>query len=445
MDNPANLGPDPTAARAQAGHLMLGGGTPGPMLVRGKGVRVWDESGKDYLDCTSQSWALYLGHCNPEINACISEQLERLGHVHQGFDTPLRYLFAAKLAELAPEGMNRVSFTVGGGPAIEAAMKLAVRNNPAANQFICLYDAYHGTTLGTMGASWISTAARGHYGGGAFYTQLTRQFIRVPNAYCYRCPLGCKRESCNLACAEVLRETLQRGINGPCAGVIIEPLQASGGQIPMPKDYLTRVREICDEFGVPLIFDEIQTYMRIGEVYAAGYYGVKPDIICLGKGLGAGMPIAAVLFGDHREGFGPEAEELHTFANNQVSQAAGYKLIEIVMRDQLLENTRAQGAWFKEQLQGLQAEFPEIGDIRQVGLHVGIEFVADPESRRPLEDETVAIRKEGMARGVLFGLGGVRRNVLKIKPPLIINRGEAEEVMDKFVGAMTAVLRGQGA
>ncbi|MBI3945995.1 MAG: aminotransferase class III-fold pyridoxal phosphate-dependent enzyme [Armatimonadetes bacterium] len=421
-------------------HLLLGGGTPGPMLVRGKGVRVWDDAGHSYLDCTSQSWALYLGHCHPEINAAISAQLEEMGHIHQGFHTRNRYAFAAKLAQLAPPKLNRVSFTVGGGPAIEAAMKIAVRNNPAASEFISLWDGYHGTTLGTMGASWISTRARGSFSGGSFYTSLTRNFTRVPNPYCYRCPLGQTPGQCKLDCAHVLRKTLERGINGPCAGVIMEPLQASGGQIPFPKAYLQEVRAICDEFKVPLIFDEIQTYMRIGSYYAANYYGVEPDIICLGKALGAGLPIAAIIIADHLRGFGPEVEELHTFANNQVSQAAGLKLIEIIQRDDVLENANTQGAWFAAQLRELQKRYPEIGDIRQVGMHIGVEFVADPETKRPLDDETPKIRQEGIARGALFGLGGVRRNVLKIKPPLIITRREAEEVMAIVADSVAVVL-----
>jgi len=442
MDSGSQLPETAAQAREMAKHLMVGGGTPGPMLVRGKGARVWDAEGKAYLDCTSQSWALYLGHAHPEINECIRKQLESLGHVHQGFDTPTRYAFATRLANLAPEGLNRVSFTVGGGPAIEAAMKLSVRSRPQAGQFICLWDAYHGSTLGTMGASWISTQARGSFAGGALYTQLTRPFVRVPNPYCYRCPLGLEKASCGLACAGVLEKTLERGVNGPCGGVILEPIQASGGQIPLPGEYLHRAREICDRFEVPLIFDEIQTYLRIGDVYAANYYGVTPDIICLGKALGAGMPIAAVIVGDHMEGFGPEAEELHTFANNQVAQAAGLKLLEIVERDNLLDNANAQGAWIASELARLQGRFPEIGDIRQVGLHIGVEFVADPESKRTLEQETVAIRKEAMSRGVIFGLGGVRRNVLKVKPPLIVTRAEAEEVMAVLGETLEAVLRG---
>lgn len=432
--------PSATEIEAMRSHVMIGGGTPGPLLVRGQGARVWDVEGKSYLDCTSQSWAMYLGHNHPEINQAIADQAGQLMRVQQSFETLPRLRFAAKLAALAPPKLNRVSFTVGGGLAVEAAMKIAVRNRPRAHDFICLWDAYHGSTLGTMGASWISTRARGDFAGGALYTNLTRPFVRVPNPYCYRCPLDRSREECGLACAEMLQKALERGVNGPCAGVILEPLQASGGQIPLPVEYLQRVREICDEFGVPLIFDEIQTYLRIGTVFAADYYGVAPDILCLGKGLGAGLPIAAILISDDLEGFGPDAEELHTFASHQLSQVAGLKLLEIVERDHLLDNVKAQGQWLAEQLRNLQKRYPEIGDIRQVGLHIGVEFVADPASKEPLNREVPMIRREAMARGVLFGLAGVRPNVLKIKPPLVVTRDECEEAISVLEEAVAAVL-----
>ena len=215
--------------------LMLGGGTrPAPTLVKGKGCWVEDLEGKQYLDCTSQSWALYLGHANEEINRIVFEHSQNLTHVHQGFDTLPRFAFAKKLTELAPEGLNRVSVTVGGGPAGEASMKIAIKNREGAGEFICLYDSYHGTTLGVLGASWVSTLASGKFIGGARFNRLTKQFIRVPNPYCYRCPLDLEPDSCSMMCLKVLRLTIEKGINGPLAGIIVEPLQASAGQIILP-------------------------------------------------------------------------------------------------------------------------------------------------------------------------------------------------------------------
>ena len=265
---------------------MIGGGTPGPVLVKGKGVRIEDIDGNKYIDCTSQSWAMYLGFANEEVNTTLYEHMQHFTHVHQGFHTPPRLYLANKLIELAPKGFDKVSFTVGGGPAIEAAMKIGLRNVEDSKSMICLWDGYHGSVLSAASMSWIGTRSAGDFTGQKNYVSKLAPEVRVPNPYCYRCFFKEQPEKCGLQCAEFLRETIIRGVNGRPAGFVLEPIQASAGQIPAPKRYLQRVREICDEFGVPLIFDEIQTYCRIGEWFAATYYDVKPDIIVLGKGLG---------------------------------------------------------------------------------------------------------------------------------------------------------------
>ncbi len=423
-------------------YLMLGGGTrPAPMLLRGRGCWVEDVDGREYLDCTSQSWALYLGHANQEINRIVYEHSQNLTHVHQGFDTPSRFALARKLAQLAPAALNRVSFTVGGGAAVEAAMKIALKNREGAQEFMCLYDSYHGTTLGVMGASWVSTLAGGEFIGGARFNRLTRQFIRVPNPYCYRCPLGLREDRCSLACMKVLEATVEKGTNGPVAGIIVEPIQASGGQVILPREYLKRLREVCDRYGIPLIYDEIQTFARIGTFFAAEYFGVDPDIIVLGKGLGAGFPIGAVIVSDRLEGFSPDSEELHTFANNTVSQVAALKLIQL-LEGGVLQNCNAMGRYLAEGLARIQRDFPVMGDVRQAGLHIGVELVADPQTREPAPELVTALRKRGMENGILFGVGAVKKNVVKIKPPLIISKAEADTVLERFRRSLEEALRG---
>ncbi len=424
-----------------AKYLMLGGGTRGgPVLKRGKGCWVEDIDGKKYIDCTSQSWALYLGYANDEINKIVHEHSQNLTHVHQGFDTLPRFALAKKLADIAPIGLNRVSFTVGGGPAVEAAMKIALKNREGAQEFICLYDSYHGVTLGTMGASWVSTMGSGKFIGGSRFTRLTKQFIRVPNPYCYRCPLELDSQSCEMLCLKVLRKTVEKGVNGPTAAIMLEPLQASGGQIIFPKGYLEGVRSLCDEFGIVLIYDEIQTFARIGCFFADGYYGVKPDIIALGKGLGAGFPIGAIIISDALKGFDPDSEELHTFANNSVSQVAALKLIDMLEKG-VLENCRKIGDYLGTELRKMQKVFPEMGDVRQVGLHIGIELVRDPVTKEPATDLLAGVRKAGFDNGIIFGVGGMAKNVLKIKPSLIINSEEASEVLDRLRKSLESALK----
>ena len=430
-----------TQMKECAKHVMLGGGTRGgPVLARGKGVRVWDTDGNDYIDCTSQSWALYLGYANDEINQVIREHIETMTHIHQGFDTKPRFYLARKLAQLAPKDLNRVSFTVGGGPAIEAAMKICIKNVAPSRDFVCLYDSYHGTTLGTMGASWISTRSGGKYIGGSRFLPLTRPFIRIPNAYTYRNPFGVEAETYIDMCLTMARETFERGIAGKPAGVIVECIQASAGQIIMPKRYLQGLRKLCDEYETLLVFDEIQTFGRIGEMFAADYFDVTPDIIVLGKGLGAGLPLACIIISDKLKGFDPDTEELHTFANPTLSMVTAAKQLAMLEAG-VLENCRKMGEYLGDHLKAMMKKYPEIGEVRQAGLHIGVEFVKDPKSKKPLDKETVAMRDAGLKNGVIFGLGGVRKDVLKVKPPLIVNQKECDEILEKFEKAMRDVLR----
>lgn len=428
-----------------AKNLMLGGGTRGgPVLTRGKGVRVWDVENREYIDCTSQSWVLYLGHSNEEINQVIREHIEFMTHIHQGFDTKPRFYLARKLAEIAPEGLNRVSFTVGGGPAIEAAMKICIKNVGLSRDFVCLYDSYHGTTLGSIGASWVSTGSNGGYIGGSRFLPLTKPFIRIPNPYVYRNPFGVDEETYVDMCLTMARETFKRGIAGRPAGVIVEPIQASAGQIILPKRYLTELRKLCDEYETLLIFDEIQTFGRIGRMFAADYFGVTPDIIVLGKALGAGLPLASIIVADRLKGFCPDTEELHTFANSSLSMVTAAKQIEL-LETWVLKNCREIGDYLGKGIKNMMDEFPEIGEVRQAGLHIGVEFVKDPVGKEPLEKETESIRNAGINKnGIIFGLGGVRKNVLKVKPPLIVNKNEADEILEKLRKSIMDVLRKRG-
>ena len=200
------------------------------------------------------------------------------------------------------------------------------------------------------------------------------------------------------------------------------------------------LRKITEKNGSLLIFDEIQTYGRIGEFFAADYFDVKPDIIVLGKALGAGQALAAIIIDDKLEGFMPDTEELHTFAHPTLSMVTAAKQIEM-LENGVLENCRVQGDYLGSKIREMMAEFPEIGDVRQAGLHIGVEFVDDPVKKNPIEAKAAAIRTAGFKNGLCLGMGGVRKNVLKVKPPLIINRAECDEVLDKFYTSVKEVLR----
>ncbi len=425
-------------------YIGYGAAWLGPVLVGGQGCRVTDINGKSYLDCTSQAWTLALGYNHPEVIEAAVTQARTLAHVRAGFPTIPRLLLAKRLADLCPGRLNRVINAPTGSLAVEAALKLAMINRPDAHRFITFYHAYHGSTLATMAASWMGTQTPGHFGPGVKFLPFMQHFVRVPNAYCYRCPRRASSPDCSPECAAPLRDTIQRGVDGPVAAVLLEPIQGNGGQIPFPAPFLREVRRICDEFGILLIFDEIQTgFGRTGRMFAADLVGVTPDILVLSKSMGGGFPIAAVVADDRLKSFEPTGEDVYTFGSNPIAQAAALKVIEILERDQIPEHVARTGATFTRGLLDLQTKFPEIGDVRGPGLFIGVEIVKDPATKEPAPVEARRIVEEAWNRGVILATASALPNVIKIKPPLIIQEPEISLVLDVLADCLKVVFRRQ--
>lgn len=414
-------------------HVMFGGPWRGPLIVRGEGIYCYDRDNKEYMDFESQAWSLALGFGNQEILDAAFEQAKFLYHIKGGLNTFPRLKLADKILSLAPEGFDRVSFEPSGSIANEAAMKIAMINNPEARYFVSMYHAFHGNTLATSAGGWHATKASGKYGGGKKYMAFMQNFVRVPNPYCYRCPYGKKCGECGFLCAEELRNTLQYGVSGPVAAVILEPVQGSGGQIPCPPGYLERVRQICDEFGTLLIFDEMQTgFGRCGTMFAMDYYQVVPDIFTIGKALGNGFPIAGTVIRKNLKGFQDGTDDNFTFCNNPMAQAAALKSIEIMVRDHIPENAAKMGAVLTQGLCELQKRYPILGDVRGPGLHIGVEIVKDPLTKEPDAATAQRIYDKGLENGVIMGLAGSSPHVLKIKPPLIITYEQCTRFLELF-------------
>ncbi len=413
-------------------------------LKGGKGVYLEDINGKRYLDLTTLMFVNYLGFGNEEVAEAIYVQAKNLTTVHPHFETDLRLSLVYKLATIAPKHLNRVSFSTGGGPANESAMKIALKNVPGSKNFVTMWGAYHGGTFTTAAATFESTLTQAPYGNTTvlfnYVPNLNNLFVRAPHPYCYRCPLKLEKETCGVACAELLRECIRNGVVGPLAGIILEPIQSAGGQFPFPKEYLQKARAITDEFGAVLIYDEIQTFCRTGEWFAADYFDVEPDVITFGKGLGAGVPIAGIIIHDRLRPFEDIMEDLHTFQNNHIGFAAALKTIEIIERDDLLGNAKRMGAYFTKKFQELQKNYPEIGDIRGPGLKIGVELVKDPVSKQPIPRATTdKILEKAIEKGLFFQITG--QSILKIKPALIIKENEIDEAMGILAEAMKEVLR----
>jgi 4-aminobutyrate aminotransferase-like enzyme len=357
-------------------------------------------------------------------------QAREITQVRSNYGNEPILLLAKRLAELTPGRLNRLGFSLHGSTAVETAMKLAMINRPGGGAFITLFDGYHGRTLATMALSWPHPNNR--------FTAFQRDPIRVPQAYCYRCPLHLEYPSCGIACAELIRDVIRKGVTGRPTALVMEPIQGNGAQVDFPREYLQAVRQICDEENVLLIWDEVQTaFGRIPAMFAADYYDIVPDILVFGKGLGGGYPMAGAAARDDLEEFGP-GEDALTFGHFTPSAAAALATLDVLETEGVFGNCERQGAYITARLKALQVDYELIGDVRGPGLAIGVELVRDRETKEPATEEAQAFYELGLERGVIFGTtryGGLG-NVVKVKPPAIISREEADLALDVFEDAL---------
>jgi 4-aminobutyrate aminotransferase-like enzyme len=399
------------------------------------GAIVTDTNGNQYIDCTSQAWSLNVGYCHPDVMAMVAEQMHHLTHVRYGYATIPRIKLLNRLPKLFPGNLTKAVFNnQGGASGIEAAMKLAMINKPGATAFLTAYRGYHGCTLGTLAASHYMAGLQRFSGFGLDH------FYKFPYPHCYRCPVGRELRTCGLACLESVEQVIRCGATAPIAGLIIEPMQGAGGQVPTPPGYLAGLKEICQRHGVFLIYDESQTaFGRCGAMSAAEYYGVAPDMMVLTKGLGGGFPVGALLAREDLKGY-TAAEEHTTFSSSPVAFAAALAAIEVTLRLDLPGRARRLGERATARLRHMQEEHPLIGDVRGPGLFVGVELVEDPETKVPATERATALVEIAAMYGVIFDvdmpeiIGGrpTFRNTIKIKPPLTITEEQLDRALHVF-------------
>lgn len=413
----------------EAGRLALAGGSVGARLDlvvdHGEGAVLYTKDGNQYIDCTSQAWSLNIGYARPEIAAAVSEVMNDYMHIRTSFETIPKLLLTKKLAEITAQSLNQVAYTLTGSDANEGAVKLALRNSQS-DVMASLWDGYHGRTMTTISLSWPHPNNR--------FTAWGGPVLRVPQAYCYRCPFGLSYPSCDLACVDFAKETILKAPDELPAALIMEPIQGNGGMINFPPDYYPAIREMCNELGILLIWDEIQTgFGRVGAWTASDLYKTVPDIIILGKALGGGFPLYATIYNDELNGFEP-GDHSFTFGHFPLSMVAALVNIQIIEDEGLLDRSKDMGEIITGRLEELQNQYEMIGDIRGPGLMIGVELVYDRDTKEPACKEAEEFISEGLKRGVIFGesrylgLG----NIVKIKPPLVITEGEIDRVLAVF-------------
>ncbi len=426
-----------------------------PILVtHAKGVYLYDENYKAYLDAASGAAVASLGHGRQEIAKVLFEQAQRLCFAHPSkFATKVMVELAEKVVARAPEGLTRVYFTSGGSEANETAMKLArqyhlAKGNSNKYKVVTRRTSYHGATLGALSLS-------GQVSRRQFFTPMMQGAPMIAPTSCYRCPFGQEYDSCHFECANDLETTLLNEGPENIAAFIAEPIVGSSAPGRSPrKEYWKRIREICNKYDVLFIADEVMSGNgRSGTWWMMQQTEVVPDMITTAKGMSAGYtPLGAVLIKEEVYGEMPHVKGYfrhgHTYAGNPLSCAVGSRVIDIIEREKLLENVQAMGAYLKQKLQEVFVEHPYVGVIRGKGLLLGIEFVKDKARKEPFEAELNVSTKFSHAcldKGLYIYQGGgnvdgIRGDHALIAPPFTITKDHADFIVSTMRETLDEVM-----
>ncbi len=394
-------------------------------IVRGEMQYLYDHAGKRYLDCFAGVSVVNCGHCHPEIVKAVCEQAATLQHTTTIYLTEPIVELAERLAAAAPGRLGKSFFCASGSEANEGAALLAALAT-GRHEFISLRHALHGRTKLAMSLTGLQMwrADASPVGGVSF----------APNPYCFRCPLGSRRDGCDLACADAVETIIKTTTSGQVAAMFVEPIQGNGGVITPPTGYFKRLREILDRYGVLLVVDEVQTgFGRTGKLFGIEHFGVEPDIMTMAKALANGTPVGAFITNDELAAkfTRPSAS---TLGGNPVTAAAALATLDVIAKYGLADRAVILGDRLKAGLTALMARHPVIGDVRGLGLMLGAELVRPDNA--PAAAETDLVLEMMKDRGFLVGKNGLHRNVLAFQPPLVVS---AEDI-DNLLTALDDVL-----
>ena len=402
---------------------------------RGEGVWVEDVDGNILLDCNAGVAVCSTGHCHPEVVRAIQDQTAQLIHM---CGTDYYYAgmpdLAMKLDEIVPVPRpTRTHFANSGTEAVETALKLAMHAT-GREKFISFFGSFHGRTLGSL--SLTSSKAAQRLG----FKRQVLDVVHMPFPNEYRNPFNA--EDCGdggvvQGAINWIENRLFKTTTPPeeVAAIVVEPVQGEGGYVPSPDGFLQELRRICDQHGILLIVDEVQSGMgRTGKMFALDHYGVKADIVCIAKGIASGLPLGVCVARADLMDWKPGAHA-STFGGNPVAIAAALKTIELLERE-LVANSAKVGAYLKQGLEKLMSKYDCIGDVRGMGLMLGVEFIKDGSSKQPDPELRDRVEMASFQRGlILLGCGN---NSIRWSPPLILNRDHVDVALEIFDEAIAA-------
>lgn len=412
------------------------------IIAGGEGAVFWDDKGKRYLDFSSQLFNVNAGHQHPKILEAIHEQVEKICYVAPGMANETRAELCRMLAEITPGDLTKSFLCTGGGVANENAIKMA-RAFTGRSKIISRWRSYHGATYGAMAVSGDPRRIPNE--------PSIPGVVRVWDPFCYRCFFDKTYPECNLFCADQIREVIE--VEGPkeIAAIMVEVITGSNCRIVPPDGYMQRLRQICDEYNILLIVDEVMTgFGRTGKWFACDHWDVVPDIMSLAKGINSAyLPLGATVIRskladvlDNKVFYGGLTQ-----FGNPVACAAAIAAIKVYKEEGLIENSRVLGLKLMKELEKMKEKHPSIGDVRGLGLFAAIEFVKDKKTREPLVPWTVENyeKKNPIISAVLNqlkedGVSGYSRwNVIFIAPPLCITEEQLMEGLAKIDKAVKGV------
>ncbi|MFD2148418.1 diaminobutyrate--2-oxoglutarate transaminase [Mucilaginibacter antarcticus] len=412
-------------------------------ISKAKGMYIKDTDDNVYYDCLSGAGALALGHNHPVVQDAIRQQLDaNLPMLTLDITTPVKDEFVQELLSSLPAEFAKnakIQFCgPSGADAVEAAIKL-VKIATGRRGMMAFHGGYHGMTHGAL-------AMMGNLGSKSKIPGLMPEVQFLPFPYTYRSPMGDDGTACSELCSNYIDNILtddESGVVKP-AGIIIEAVQGEGGKIPASADFLQRLRKITKEQNIPLIIDEVQTGIgRTGKMYAFEHAGIIPDVVILSKAVGGSLPLAVVVYHKDLDVWGPGAHA-GTFRGNQLAMATGTAVIRHIREHKLIENAAAMGQLFTTLLANIQLTKPCLGDIRGLGLMLGVEIV-NPYSQETLcgkppryEQLSRRIQAACFSRGLILELGGRQSSVLRFMPPLTVNERQVRAICAIFEEAVTA-------
>jgi len=394
----------------------------------GKGVWVTDVDGNEYIDFTSGVLVTNLGHSHPHHVKAIQEQAERLMNCYS-FPTPERVNLSQRIISLFPDNLDKIFLLTTGAEATEAAIRIA-RRYTGKHEILSFYGGFHGRTYGAMGVAG-SKGTRNKFGppvpGG----------IMAPYANCYRCIYDKVFPECDFHCIKQLDRIVDSTSSGDMGAVITEPYQGGAGFIFPPQGWLKALEKWAKDRDLLLIVDEVQASMgRTGKMFMIEWEGIEPNMLCLGKGFGSGMPASALVGETKVFNCMKSGEMSSTTGGNPMASAATWAVLDVMEDEKLPQNALKVGDYLIKRFKEIQESHPLLGDVRGKGLVIGLEIVKDKEAKTPAPELTQKIIFKCGENGMLLGKVGLHGNVIRIAPPLVITEEEAEigvAILDKVL------------